>query len=155
MKTFEQILNFNQTAFSITEKHGTDPKNKFLYAILKNQKKTDKLIADYNKWQRDFHLDKSEDLKIELASVDEKGNVIQDSEGKFSYTKENMKKLTKELKNLQEKLVERLETYKQREFEIEPYITTDADNDIVKSLSEEEVEALTGFVLPEKSIENE
>lgn len=146
--TFDKIISFNEVANKITDKFGEDPKNKFLYAIVKNQKKVSKIIQDYTKWQQDYHFDKSNDYKIELASVDSNGDLIQDDAGKFSYTKENMKKLTKQLKKLENELIDRLDDYKEKEFEVEPYFYKEEEESVIlKALYDDEREALVGFVL--------
>lgn len=151
-KTFEQILEYNTVAQSITNKFGEDPKNKFLYSVVKNLKKISKILEDYNKWQNEYSEDKLTDIKIELASVDKDNNLIMDADGKFSYTKENMKKLNKQMVALQKELVDRLEEYKLKEFEIDNYLTSDDKSVILENLNEDQIKALKGFVLKEDFI---
>lgn len=46
------------------------------------------------------------DLKLDHASVDEKGNVIMNEKGEYSFTKDAMKKLNADIKQLLEKKFE-------------------------------------------------
>ena len=68
-------------------------------ATTKEQKKlakiNEKLKPYYEEW-----VDKRNDLRLDAASVDDKGNVILDSKGDYSFTKEAIKKLNADLKEL-------------------------------------------------------
>ena len=68
-------------------------------ATTKEQKKlakiNDKLKPYYEEW-----VDKRNDLRLDAASVDDKGNVIIDSKGDYSFTKDAIKKLNADLKDL-------------------------------------------------------
>lgn len=68
-------------------------------ATTKEQKKlakiNDKLKPYYEEW-----VDKRNDLRLDAASVDDKGNVILDSKGDYSFTKDAIKKLNADLKDL-------------------------------------------------------
>lgn len=68
----------------------------------KVQKKLVKIHAklkDYYEIYAELHSD----LKLDNASVDDKGNVIMNEKGEYSFTKEGLKKLNKDVKELLDK----------------------------------------------------
>ncbi len=71
----------------------------------KTQKKLfkiyEKLKPSIDKYQADL-----EDLRLDNASVDDKGNLILDDKGVYKFNKEAIKKLNKEIKELAEKEIE-------------------------------------------------
>jgi len=71
----------------------------------KTQKKLfkiyEKLKPSIDKYQADL-----EDLRLDNASVDDKGNLILDDKGAFKFNKDGIKKLNKEIKELAEKEIE-------------------------------------------------
>jgi len=71
----------------------------------KTQKKLfkiyEKLKPSIDKYQADL-----EDLRLDNASVDEKGNLILDEKGNYKFNKDGIKKLNKEIKELAEKEIE-------------------------------------------------
>lgn len=71
----------------------------------KTQKKLfkiyEKLKPSIDKYQADL-----EDLRLDNASVDDKGNLILDDKGAFKFNKDGIKKLNKEIKELGEKEIE-------------------------------------------------
>ncbi len=71
----------------------------------KTQKKLfkiyEKLKPSIDKYQADL-----EDLRLDNASVDEKGNLILDDKGNYKFNKDGIKKLNKEIKELAEKEIE-------------------------------------------------
>ena len=71
----------------------------------KTQKKLfkiyEKLKPSIDKYQADL-----EDLRLDNASVDEKGNLILDEKGNYKFNKDGIKKLNKEIKELGEKEIE-------------------------------------------------
>ena len=74
----------------------------------KVQKKLVKIHAklkDYYEQYAELHSD----LKLDNASVDDKGNVIMNEKGEYSFTKEGLKKLNKDVKELLDKEFEHKE----------------------------------------------
>ena len=71
----------------------------------KGQKKLfkiyEKLKPAIDKYQADL-----EDLRLDNASVDDKGNLILDEKGNYKFNKDGIKKLNKEIKGLGEKEIE-------------------------------------------------
>lgn len=71
----------------------------------KGQKKLfkiyEKLKPAIDKYQADL-----EDLRLDNASVDDKGNLILDEKGNYKFNKDGIKKLNKEIKELAEKEIE-------------------------------------------------
>lgn len=71
----------------------------------KTQKKLfkiyEKLKPSIDKYQADL-----EDLRLDNASVDEKGNLILDEKGNYKFNKDGIKKLNKDIKELAEKEIE-------------------------------------------------
>lgn len=97
---------------------------KFNYAKEKLAKQAQKKIAEFN--------ESIEDKRIELCSVDEKGNILSDEKGNYHFTKENLISLNKFVRDLNN-----------QEFEIEPYfckIIPEGINDI-------DMEILEGYIL--------
>jgi len=72
-------------------------KKKPSYYVKKQLKKMTALTENYN--------DKIADLRIEHASVDERGNLSTEVNGAFKFTKENMRKLNADIKKLNEEKV--------------------------------------------------
>lgn len=67
-----------------------------------------KLVKIHGKLKEsyDVYADLLADLKLDAASVDDKGNVIMNEKGEYSYSKEGMKKLNADIKQLLDKEVE-------------------------------------------------
>lgn len=67
-----------------------------------------KLVKIHSKLKEayDIYADLLADLKLDAASVDDKGNVIMNEKGEYSYSKEGMKKLNADIKQLLDKEVE-------------------------------------------------
>lgn len=65
----------------------------------KGQKKLkkiqDKLKVYYEEW-----VEKRDELRLDAASVDDKGNLMLDSKGDYQFTKDAIKKLNIDLRNL-------------------------------------------------------
>lgn len=65
----------------------------------KGQKKLkkiqDKLKVYYEEW-----VEKRDELRLDAASVDDKGNLMLDSKGDYQFTKDAIKKLNVDLRNL-------------------------------------------------------
>lgn len=90
-----------------------------------------KRIKNQHKKYFKKYLDNLEDLRIDLCSVDEKGNVLKDDKGSYVFSKENLKTLTIKARQLQE-------------FEIEPYFATD-----FPELTEDQKELFAGILIAE------
>lgn len=94
----------------------------FQYALKRIKNQVKKYVKKYS--------DDLEDLRIDLCSVDEKGNVLKDEKG-YVFSKENLKTLTIKARQLQE-------------FEIEPYFATD-----FPELTEDQKELFAGILIAE------
>lgn len=64
-----------------------------------------KLVKIHSKLKEayDVYADLLADLKLDNASVDDKGNVIMSEKGEYSFSKEGMKKLNADIKQLLDK----------------------------------------------------
>lgn len=64
-----------------------------------------KLVKIHSKLKEayDVYADLLADLKLDNASVDDKGNVIMSEKGEYSFSKEGMKKLNSDIKQLLDK----------------------------------------------------
>ena len=68
----------------------------------KGQKKLFKIYEKLKPYLDDFQS-QIDDIRLEYASVDEKGNVIVDDKGNYKYSKEELKKFNKAFKELEAK----------------------------------------------------
>lgn len=68
----------------------------------KGQKKL-KLIREKMQTYLDAYQEELDGLRLDAASVDEKGNLILDEKGEYKFTKEALKKLTQDSKDLSKK----------------------------------------------------
>lgn len=68
----------------------------------KGQKKL-KLIRDKVQSYLDDYQEQADGLRLDAASVDDKGNLILDEKGEYKFTKEALKKLTLDIKELSKK----------------------------------------------------
>jgi hypothetical protein len=143
-KTIQQISDFNKSTANYLALHQTE--NKFTYALKKVAKKleaaTKTILDDFN--------EKIADLNIELASVDEKGNIVYEVEttteanGSKKEVKTNIPKFTPEkLREKNKRMSEMNKSILAIEVEFENYIATEIPAD----LSEDEIEAFKGFVI--------
>lgn len=142
-KTFDEIVKFSDAAAAFINEFGTDPKKKLLYAVNKNYNKTKVIVDKVNTEMNEYYSENHNDLAIEYASVDDKGNVIQSDKGTFSYTKDNLKLFTKKRAELSKKIDEMLAEAKLKEYDVDVYFATSIDMD----LTLDQQEAFTGFVL--------
>jgi len=71
----------------------------------KTQKKLRK-IYDKIKPLIDSYQEQLEDLRLENASVDDKGNLVLNEKGEYKFTKDAIKKLNAAIKDLSEKEIE-------------------------------------------------
>lgn len=67
----------------------------------KGQKKLMKIYEKLKTYIDDFQS-KLEEVKLDHASVDEKGNLILDEKGAYKYTKDGIKKLNADLKKIED-----------------------------------------------------
>ncbi len=121
VKTFEQVLEFNEYANKIKDKQ-----NKLSYACKKVQKRLAEYIEDY--------VDKIKDLDIEFASVDDKGNLVIHND-RYTYKPDKLRTLNEAKKKLWKE-------NKDKEYEFESYICSE-----LPELTQEELDILEGFVL--------
>jgi len=140
MATFtgKQLREFKETVFpflSITNsfipgRSGQWKENatKFDYAVSKNQKHYDKKNQEL-----------INDINIDHASVDEKGNIIYDPQGNYLYSKESLKQRLKAIRDLESTIDEML-------FDFEPYFCK--TENLPKDLTEEDIQFLKGIIVP-------
>lgn len=120
-KTVKTNLNEAIEVFQIAKKYKGF---KFEYATEKLEKKIQAVQLGI--------LEDIEDKKIELASTDEKGNLLKDEKGQTVYSPENLIKLNKFSR----------EQFK-KEIELEVYYSAEIPNEI----TEFHREMLTGFLI--------
>jgi len=122
--------------------------NKFSYALKKVSKKVTSALSPII----DAYNESISDKSIELASVDEKGNLLYLTETITEPNGTKKETPTQNLKFTPAKLNE-LNTFKRKEYaelfkkevEIEPYIVSDEN---IPELTEEQIEAFEGYVIP-------
>ncbi|NOS92092.1 MAG: hypothetical protein HOP30_09235 [Cyclobacteriaceae bacterium] len=88
-------LFHNNAHLLLSQKKGQE--SKLLFKLRKVIKKTTNLFNDY--------MDEIQEIRIDHASVDEKGNVIQ-VEGNYKFTPEKVKELTKKIRAKEKELIE-------------------------------------------------
>lgn len=103
MKVTNKQLELFQLNSEIWLNKEIGKESKFLYALRKVRKKTKSLYEDFQ--------EKIQELRIEFASVDDKGNVLM-KENSIDYKPDKLKDLKKRMKEEGAK-----------EFEIEPHYT--------------------------------
>jgi hypothetical protein len=135
-KTYQEIFDFIEPAYNHV--HKEENKNtKMAYSIKKmigdaKFKKPGRLTDAISKY-----YEKLEDIANELASTDEKKNIIIDPNGNKVYTAEKLKQKRDQEKQLLKE-----------EVEFEPYFSTE-----IPELTEVEQHFFSGFVIPEKAEE--
>lgn len=67
-----------------------------------------KLFKIYEKLKvhLDAYKEQLDDIRIEFASVDEKGHLLKDEKGEYLFTKENMKLMIKEMRDIENKEID-------------------------------------------------
>ena len=96
-----------------------------------------KRVTDANKIAQENFKEKLEDIKIDLCSIDEKGNIIHELMGdslQYKFTKENQKELNKKAREIQ---------IKELEFDFTGLLVC-PDN-----LTDEQKEVFAGVLIPE------
>lgn len=143
-KTIKQISDFNKSVAVYLAEHTEE--NKITYALKKVSKrieaKTKEVLDDFN--------EKVMDVNIELASVDEKGNIVYEVEtvtdlaGSKKEIKTEVPKFTPEkLREKNKRMAEMNKAVMKQEIEFENYIATEVPED----LTEDEIEAFKDFVI--------
>jgi hypothetical protein len=125
-KTYQEIRTFLVIADAWAGRN-TD-ESKFRYAITRVLKRGSKLDSEY--------VEKAEDVNIDNCATDKDGVILRDDKGGFRFTKDGEKARNKA----------RLELFHST-VEIEPHYC----GEIPDSLTEEEREAFTGFVIEEQA----
>ena len=143
-KTVQQISDFNKSTANYLAIHQTE--NKFTYAL----KKVAKRIEALTKPLLEELSEKEADINIELASVDDKKNIvyevetITDAQGNKKESKTNIPKFTPEkLKEKNKRISELNKEIVKAEIEFEPYFATEVPED----LTETEKDSFKDFVI--------
>ena len=133
MKTFTEIQLFNSYGNTVLQRH---PNTKIAYAIKKVTDKTAELAEELSNELADIDLNHcytNQEGVIEYDIVkDHHGNEIR----QYKFTKEAKREKIEKERELVKK-------WKNRTFDIKPYFATE----IPKDLTDDEREALTGFVM--------
>jgi hypothetical protein len=125
--TYQDIFNFNNTARGYLVEHEKE-NTKFAWALHRMVKRAQTVIDDYN--------EKVQELNIEHCSVDEKGNILENGRGGYTYTKDALLKRNKAQNDLTK-----------QDVEIEPYMAKD-----VPELKFNERLMFEGFVIPKEEL---
>jgi hypothetical protein len=124
--TKQQITNFRSAAARYISQ--VKKRNKLHYAL-------ERMLARTKKVAEDFY-DEEQDILIECASTDERGNLIYASDNRtLAMTKEKRKEFDKKLRELS-----------RREIEVEPYYATEIPDELDAQWYFE----LAPFVLPQE-----
>lgn len=107
-----------------------NPTTKLGYAIYRMSSQVERISQEY--------AQKTEDIRIDHCSVDEKKNILRDVRGQYLFTPEQLKAANLAMNRLRES-----------EVEITPYIARIEPDDLTVS----EREAFNGIVLPEIDID--
>ncbi len=125
--TFERLFEFARAADGWLARDKANERTKLGYAI-------SRMTARVKKAQERY-LAAVEDINIDACATDDKGIILRDSRGDFTYTRDGLKQRNK----LRQELYE-------SEIEVEPYFATQLPDD----LTEAEREAFEGFVVREE-----
>jgi hypothetical protein len=149
-KTIQLISDFNKATQNYLSKHPEE--TKFTYAI----KKVSKRIESLTKPMLDELIEKEADINIELASVDDKNNIIYEVEiitdagGNKRESKTNIPKFTPaKLREKNKKIAELNKELVKQEIDFEPYMATEVPSE----LTETEKDQFTDFVIDKKETE--
>jgi len=88
----------------------------------------------------DEYNEKRDDLRLNNASVDDKGNLILDEKGEYKFSKEALKKLSQEVKELSDKEFDYVPIEISKPDEMEVYTFLEGWVNGVKFEKEEEIE---------------
>jgi hypothetical protein len=69
---------------------------------IKGQKKLSLIRKKFQPYLDEYN-EKRDELRLDHASCDDKGNLILDEKGEYKFTKEGLKKLSQEVKDLSDK----------------------------------------------------
>lgn len=122
--TYRRLFQFNTVAIDVMKNM---PDTKLAWAIKKITKKTDIQAEQFNELVAEAEINNCE--------VDEKSRIIRDSNKDLIFTKDGFKAMKKEKKEAMDATLE-----------IEPYFATE----FPKELTQDQIEILTGFAIPEK-----
>lgn len=124
--TYEKAHQFLMAAQMWLSKDKSRANTKFGWALQRVLPRVQKVLGQYN--------DRLEELRIDLCSADDAGNVLKDAHKELVFTKENLKKFN----------AERQKLYESFEVEIEAYHATK-----LPPLTLSEHMAFEGFVIAE------
>ena len=156
--SLQRIAQYNVAAKDFLEKNKAE--TKFRYAVDKIFKKTNNTdhFAIYHKEHSKIKekinvlrtmkasTDKDKNLMREEVTVtDSEGNTTTTKSGELKYTQENWISLNMEISGLNEEWAEQSIELLSKQIEIEPHIMS--GEDVPDNLTEEQIEAFTGFVL--------
>jgi len=108
--TYRQLAEFRQKAEIYINSQG-GKQNKLTYSCMKLRKATRDLIEDLS--------ERETEIRMEKASVDDKGNFVLDAKGSYVFTPAALKEIGKKLRALHNE-----------EVEVEPYIATIVPKDL-------------------------
>lgn len=117
-----------------------DSDDKLSYSIKKTLLQTDKVFEGLKTEIRN----EVEDAQIMNASVDSENNLIKDDRGQYKYTRENAIALNKIIRDLNEEFNSKIITVEVHQISL--------SNVGVDRLNDNQIEALTGFLITEESI---
>lgn len=150
-KTFKEIRDFNIAVNNFMRREPTNSQTKIGYALKRvSEKSVTKAVKEYQNAYQEAYYTNVETVQVDNALVDEKTKAIlsapEGSPRPYMYDKDGLKVvMDAERKFNNETGPALLEEFDKKEFDIEPYYTTDIPED----LTEEEKEAFKGFVIPE------
>lgn len=133
-QSIERVFLFRANAsMQLTPAEGEKQvKTKFTYAL-------EKMISRTNEYEKKYQSF-LEDARVDLASEDDKKNLIVNEKGQFSFTRENHKLLNQKIREKQKELVE-----------IEPYFVD--PKHIPEDLNVSLKEMFIGFVIKDEEEE--
>lgn len=117
-------------------------KTKLEYALTKQAKKYQPLVKEFNEAVLDYQ-EKISDAQADNASVDKDGVMLTNADGTFRYSPAGHKKLTRDLRKINDTWMEEQQELLEKEVEAETFIV---DVKGVK-LADTYVDAFTGFVI--------
>lgn len=134
-KTYDELVEFIECKNKV--KKGN---TKFDYAA---NRIIDRIASATKKINKEFDK-KQRDLFVDYASVDDRGNLIVNDKGLYSYTREKQKELDTTIEKLMEERGAKI-------VDVEPYIVTDYPD----TLTERQEKAFDGLLISLKKEQNE